>query len=690
MLLIALCFMLSALAAACRQDGDHVIACAHEKCETVGGAEICTGCKAGGVPIDGFCWPASSPPAALAGCVPGESSGVCTRCSSEGYFLFMGGCYKAGSTSSQTLGDSICETIQDGRCTKCKADGNVFQNKADSPTLGSECILCSDTTGANKNTGVANCLKCTAPGNKEGAATCSECAAGTYKKSDAECAACHSDCETCSGANQNQCTSCRDGKYLKDGNSCVDKVGCTANTYYIDELNVRCIACSTIESCTQCKLGTTGKPECTACDGQKIPRTILDGTSICVTKGYDQCQGTDKEMFMKEDQSACLLCGDATTGSDAKDKGVANCKTCTKASAGAAPVCETCKEGYIKKGDGAGATCASCHENCATCSAETNEAKCTKCKDGFFLAGAGEGKCISCENGNDSGYSGIAGCLSCKAPTTPGPASCERCKIGYMLQGTTCVKACEDETACGGTAGACDAMVIDDQGNTKHYCSYCGESNKFPIDGICTMDKGTNNGCINHFCGSCGAGFFLYMGGCYSVSKAPGNYMCKIVGKEGICTEAANNKYFIVPGAQSTGQSVLACANPLGTLAGGNAYVGVDGCSTCTAPAGRNDGGMAVATCTACGEDKKPNKSGNGCVLCSVKDCKSCKADEKCEECSSGFSLENDKCVSTGASGGNKSGLSTGAIAGIAVAVVVVVGGLVGFLCWWFICRGKA
>ena len=38
----------------------------------------------------------------------------------------------------------------------------------------------------------------------------------------------------------------------------------------------------------------------------------------------------------------------------------------------------------------------------------------------------------------------------------------------------------------------------------------------------------------------------------------------------------------------------------------------------------------------------------------------------------------------------NKGGLSSGAIAGISVAAVVVVGGLVGFLCWWFICRGKA
>ena len=38
----------------------------------------------------------------------------------------------------------------------------------------------------------------------------------------------------------------------------------------------------------------------------------------------------------------------------------------------------------------------------------------------------------------------------------------------------------------------------------------------------------------------------------------------------------------------------------------------------------------------------------------------------------------------------NKGGLSSGVIVGISVAVIVVVGGLVGFLCWWFICRGKA
>ena len=54
--------------------------------------------------------------------------------------------------------------------------------------------------------------------------------------------------------------------------------------------------------------------------------------------------------------------------------------------------------------------------------------------------------------------------------------------------------------------------------------------------------------------------------------------------------------------------------------------------------------------------------------------------------CNEGYSPKDGNCelASTGPN------LSTGAIAGISVAAVVVVGGLVGFLCWWFVCRGKA
>ncbi|ESU36434.1 DnaJ-type Zn finger domain protein, partial [Giardia duodenalis] len=112
--------------------------------------------------------------------------------------------------------------------------------------------------------------------------------------------------------------------------------------------------------------------------------------------------------------------------------------------------------------------------------------------------------------------------------------------------------------------------------------------------------------------------------------------------------------------------------------------VGVDGCSQCTAPAALSDSGMTAAVCTSCDSDKVPNRDGTGCVTCSVGDCKSCVMDNICEECNSGFSIDSSgtSCVSSGTT---RSGLSTGAIAGISVAVVVVVGGLIGFLC-----RGKA
>ncbi|ESU40058.1 Variant-specific surface protein [Giardia duodenalis] len=146
---------------------------------------------------------------------------------------------------------------------------------------------------------------------------------------------------------------------------------------------------------------------------------------------------------------------------------------------------------------------------------------------------------------------------------------------------------------------------------------------------------------------------------------------------------------------------------------------GVTDCAECTAPAQ----GKAKPTCTKCtgkylktaadgtttcetecGDGYFKNDKGGSdgqikvCVSCGdtnagVPNCAKCTAPSTagqkptCSECGSGFKLESGACVPTNT---NKSALSTGAIAGISVAAVVVVGGLVGFLCWWFVCRGKA
>ncbi|ESU40919.1 Variant-specific surface protein, partial [Giardia duodenalis] len=119
-------------------------------------------------------------------------------------------------------------------------------------------------------------------------------------------------------------------------------------------------------------------------------------------------------------------------------------------------------------------------------------------------------------------------------------------------------------------------------------------------------------------------------------------------GGETSCTDNCPDGYF---GHTTTGSNLKTCQSCSAPKDGLNpAVTGIPGCTQCTYAAAR----ASTLKCTACG---------------------------------SGYKLEGETCVSSST---NKSGLSTGAIAGISVAAVVVVGGLVGFLCWWFVCRGKA
>ena len=80
------------------------------------------------------------------------------------------------------------------------------------------------------------------------------------------------------------------------------------------------------------------------------------------------------------------------------------------------------------------------------------------------------------------------------------------------------------------------------------------------------------------------------------------------------------------------------------------------------------------AACDATGEIETPGANPKAC---------------KCNE-GEGYTLQSDGTCKKQSANTNKSSFSTGAIAGISVAVIVIVGGLVGFLCWWFLCRGKA
>ena len=382
-------------------------------------------------------------------------------CSGE-FFLFRGGCY----SQQGTPGSEICTAAEGGRCTACKTDGSyIFQNKAATVTLGNECILCSDAKGADGAMGVANCNKCTHTGTA-GATTCSACQEG-YFLSGQTCTKCADTCATCTAANT--CTSCGGSKYLL-GTSCVDSSGC-GNGKYADPQSNKCLECG-ITDCATCAYDAALQgPKCLTCtsSSSKKVKTALDGTTTCVdVTPQDDC--TDANHFKADDNSACYLCSDTSGDNPTTNKGIAQCKACTKQK-GAAPECSACLDGYFYDGRSCTATCGT---GCATCSVAGNANKCLTCMAGFFLVTTGENKkCVACDSTPDGGREG---CSACSNDST---FKCTKCKPNRKSVGTegtqvTCEeKICEEDSACGGTAGSCGAIVVGGDGSMKYHCSQC-------------------------------------------------------------------------------------------------------------------------------------------------------------------------------------------------------------------------
>eukprot|EP00701_Giardia_intestinalis_P000961 XP_001704785.1 VSP, putative [Giardia lamblia ATCC 50803] len=165
----------------------------------------------------------------------------------------------------------------------------------------------------------------------------------------------------------------------------------------------------------------------------------------------------------------------------------------------------------------------------------------------------------------------------------------------------------------------------------------------------------------NGVCTQCEDNYFLKDGGCYQTDRQPGKQVCSSAqGGNGKCQTCAN-------GLAATDGNCAECHPTCATCSTAGA---ADKCKTCATGYYKENGDDTTdGPCKKCSEK--------------ISGCKQCVSSSG----SSVICLESE--VGTGGSV-NKSGLSTGAIAGIAVAVIVVVGGLVGFLCWWFLCRGKA
>ncbi|ESU40407.1 Variant-specific surface protein [Giardia duodenalis] len=381
-----------------------------------------------------------------------------------------------------------------------------------------------------------------------------------------------------------------------------------------------------------CKTDGTAKNNCVAdqCD-------MVGETEICM-----QCQSSNIPINGK-----CI----AESGGANADK----CKTPTSGK------CSACGAGYfLHKG---GCYAIGGDPGSFICADEASgsggtEGVCSTCKtaNGFFKhpsPAATKQSCISCsETNNVDSVTGVAGCTACNPPseagdnTTPKAAICTACTDPKIVKTAAGATSCIDESACN------NGFFVETTASGSTSSKVCT---------ACTDDN----------CDVCAASGAKKCNKC----KTSGDkiYLQKEADSQtGTCVTASvcttDNTYY----PDDTAKTCKSCAE------------GVPNCKTCTKES------SGTVTCSACLEGFFA-ESKSTCTACADSNCAVCTAagTGKCSKCRDGYTLDSqaNTCASSSA---NRSSLSTGAIAGISVAAVVVVGGLVGFLCWWFVCRGKA
>ena len=281
---------------------------------------------------------------------------------------------------------------------------------------------------------------------------------------------------------------------------------------------------------------------------------------------------------------------------------------------------------------------------------------------GYFIppgATKADQSVVACSEGteitaNGKKYKDVTNCKVCTPPelnpeNTAKPAVCTTCEEGYF--GASCQQ-CNDQNCAvcsDGTADHCTKCMTTSQ---KPYLKKEGETDA----GICVDITGCTTGALYYTddtdttesgktCKKCSEGVTTCeqctspgsSGGSPACTKCSGdNYLKTVDGTTMCVAKDACKDGFFPKEDSSNGNKCLSC---------GDAANGVPNCAKCTLPSGAT----------------KPT----------------------CSECGFGYKLEGGKCTSSST---NRSGLSTGAIAGISVAAVIVGRGLVGLLCWRSAC----
>ncbi|KAM3132644.1 hypothetical protein pb186bvf_015316, partial [Paramecium bursaria] len=425
------------------------------------------------------------------------------------------------------------------------------------------------------------------------------------------CTQCHTDCLTCSGGGNQQCTSCAIGKLLNGSNGCQ---GCNSNCYVCSSTASNCQAClsgnylqgtncnSCSGSCATCQSQQGQYWDGSLCKSCTATCISCSSTLYCMTcmTGYTSNNGIcqcNQGKFGPSCTACPVNCASCTSLTD--------CQSCNGSNKDVNSAC-SCTSGYYDAGS---TQCSQCATYCDSCTSLTNCTNCNAlnlingictCPSGQFPSGT---SCLSCQNQCQTCSSAVF-CLSCvdATRTANGTGICV-CASNYVDVAGTCTACVSPCATCITTVNTCQSCVSNDMTLSSNTCQCpSGEYQSGNTCATCTAPcsncSGTSTYCLS-CTGSyrtltsnqcpCDYGYFDFSGTCTQCSQ-----YCTICTSSANCT---NCQYLTLIGGICTCQS--------------NQYQSGTTCINCISPCSQC---TSSTYCTACiATDRTADGQGN-CV----------------------------------------------------------------------------
>ncbi|KAL4488340.1 hypothetical protein ABPG72_019190 [Tetrahymena utriculariae] len=431
-------------------------------------------------------------------------------------------CHSSCKTCSLPNDFQSCQSCNEGsflsgaQCLLCTSPCKTCDQQTQ------KCLSCLDGYFLSQNA----CKQCQNPcQNCQDETKCLSCISNDYNydQNSHKCICkCHTDCKSCSGPTQQDCTDCFDSYYLE---------------------NNICKKC--LSPCNNCN---RSQDTCTSC---------INGYNLNGNQCIINCDSSCKTCNTPNDSNNCSSCKDGFY----LDKGA--CKNCQSP-------CSNCKESATK--------CLDCNLNyklessqcnpicdttCKTCSNPLDDKSCISCFDGFYLQNSkclkcqspcetciqNSSKCLTCQNGyklslnnpNSCELTCDSSCLTCSQYQNP--KACLTCSDGKYLESKQC-KYCPANCALCSDSSKCQKCQPNYQINLKteqcelicdQSCVTCSQPKNPKACLTCTPQQILVNGS----CQECQPGSYINSEKC---SNCPEN--CKVCKDSNYC-EQCYSDYFL-------------------------------------------------------------------------------------------------------------------------------------------------